>query len=276
MAAANYSWTPTPIVLILVGLAGTVYVRRWVAVRREHGVRGASGWRLAAFLGGLACVIIALVSPVDALSDQLALMHMTQHMLLLDAVPILCILGLTKILLRPVTRRVHRLERALGPLAHPVAAVIAYAGLLWLWHVPALYDAALAHEPIHVLEHTCFAVAGAMYWWHLLSPIRTRVHLTGVQTAVYMVATRVLVGLLGIVLTFAPVVLYDYAHQPRVWGLSHQADQAIGGAIMALEQSIVMGVALCLLFARGLAESEREQLRVERLEDAAAAEAEAV
>ena len=36
-----------------------------------------------------------------------------------------------------------------------------------------------------------------------------------------MVTTKLLVGLLGIVLTFAPDALYDfYDDQPRYWGLT--------------------------------------------------------
>jgi cytochrome c oxidase assembly factor CtaG len=51
-----------------------------------------------------------------------------------------------------------------------------------------------------------------------------------------------------------------------VWGISAIDDQAMAGLIMAVEQSLVMGVALVLLFVRALAESEREQQRRERYE----------
>jgi cytochrome c oxidase assembly factor CtaG len=93
---------------------------------------------------------------------------------------------------------------------------------------------------------------------------------------VYMLGTKVLVGLLGILLTFAPEALYDfYEQQPGYWGLSPGTDQAVGGLIMALEQSIVMGVALVFLFTRALSEGEREDQRRERLEDDAEAAADA-
>ena len=72
-------------------------------------------------------------------------MHMVQHVLLLDIAPILMILGLTKVLLRPVTRRLQTVERRAGWLAHPAFAVVAYVGFMWLWHVPAIYDVALRH-----------------------------------------------------------------------------------------------------------------------------------
>ena len=93
---------------------------------------------------------------------------------------------------------------------------------------------------------------------------------------VYMLATKVFVGLLGILLAFAPDAIYDfYERQPGYWGLSPGTDQAVGGLIMALEQSIVMGVALVFLFIRALSESEREDKRAERLEDDAEAAADA-
>jgi cytochrome c oxidase assembly factor CtaG len=82
-----------------------------------------------------------------------------------------------------------------------------------------------------------------------------------------MASTKVFVGLLGIFLTFAPDSLYAfYEHAPRVWGLKPSDDQALAGAIMAIEQSIVMGIALAYLFVRALAESDREEERAERYE----------
>lgn len=215
-------------------------------------------------------VLVALVSPVDRLADQLFFMHMVQHLLLLDLAPILVLLGLTKVILRPLTRRLARLERAAGPLAHPVFAIGFYVAVMWAWHVPAMYDAALEHPAIHVTEHILFSIAGGLYWWHLLSPIRARKRLGGMGPVLYMVFTKVLVGLLGIGLAFAPHAIYAfYERQPGYWGLSPGTDQAIGGLIMATEQSIVMGVALVYLFVRALAESDRANEREERFADAA-------
>jgi len=238
-----------------------LYVRRWREVN-------ASAGRLLSFLAGMALVLAALVSPVDRLAEQLFFMHMVQHLLLLDLAPILILLGQTRVILRPLTRRLVRLERAAGPLAHPVVAIAVYVSVMWFWHVPALYDAALEHPVAHVLEHVTFAFAGGLYWWYLLSPIRSRQRLGGMGPVMYMVATKLLVGLLGIGLAFAPDAIYDfYEQQARYWGLSPDTDQSVGGLIMATEQSIVMGVALAYLFVRALAESEREQARRERYED---------
>ncbi len=263
---ANMSWNLAPTIIVPLAAYGLLYILRWRRVRAHDGARGAPGWRLASFLAGVALLVVALLSPVDSISDQLASMHMVGHLLIADLAPILLILGFTRILLRPVTRPVHRIERAAGPLAHPAVAVVAYVAAMWLWHVPALYDAAYSHPAVHALEHTCFFAAGFLYWWHLLSPIRSRLRLGGLGPVAYMGSTKLLVGLLGIVLTFAPHLLYDaYARGFHVWGLSAIADQNVAGAFMALEQSVVMGVALVVLLIRAIGESEREAAREDRL-----------
>jgi putative membrane protein len=243
---------------LLVAAATVVYVRRWRAAKASPG-------RLLSFLAGVALVLVALVSPVDRLGEQLFLMHMVQHLLLLDLAPILILLGFTRVILRPLTRRLMPIERAAGPLAHPVFAIVLYVVVMALWHVPAMYDAALELSVVHVVEHLTFALAGGLYWWHLLSPIRARRRLGGMGPVVYMLATKGLVGLLGVALAFSPEALYDaYRDQPRFWGLSPDTDQSVGGLIMALEQSVVMGVALVFLFVRALSESERDEERAER------------
>lgn len=267
--APDASWTFEPGAIVLVAALTFLYVRRW------RQIDGSAG-RLTSFLAGMALVLLALCSPIDRLGEQLFLMHMVQHLLLLDLAPILVLLGLTKVLLRPLTRRLVRIERRAGIFAHPIFAIVLYVATMAVWHIPAMYDAALEIPVLHVLEHVTFGIAGGLYWWHLLSPIRARRRLGGMGPVVYMLATKVFVGLLGILLAFAPGTLYDfYERQPGYWGLSPQTDQAVGGLIMALEQSIVMGVALVFLFTRALAESEREDQRKERLEDDAEAAADA-
>jgi putative membrane protein len=262
------SWTIEPVPIIAAAALGGAYVARWRAVRvAPQRDRDAPVWRLCCFAGAATLALAALISPLDSLSDQLFFTHMVQHVLLLDLVPILAILGLTRVLLRPVTRSIGELERRAGVLAHPVFAVALYVAVIWGWHIPAAYDDALRHTSIHLLEHTTFLLAGSLYWWHLLSPIRARMRLSGLGPVIYMASTKLLVGALGMGLAFAPSALYGYyTHRARVWGISALSDQALAGILMAVEQSIVMGVALVVLFVRALAESEREQQRRERYE----------
>ncbi len=261
------AWSFEPAVLLGVLALGMLYVKGWRLARESGDVHAPGFGRLVLFFGGLLSILIALVSPIDVLGEQLMVMHMVQHILLLDIAPILMILGLTKVLLRPAVRRLQVVERRMGVFAHPAFAVVAYAGLMWLWHIPAMYDAALRYPNLHALEHLCFGLAGGLYWWHLLSPIRSRMRLDGMGPVIYMVSTKLLVGVLGIVLAFAPTAIYPfYAHHPHYWGLSPREDQNMAGLLMALEQSVVMGIALVWLFVRMLAESEREAQRAERFE----------
>jgi len=262
-------WTFAPIVLIALAAYVYIYVARWRTSRREGGARAAGYGRLALWLTGIALLFIALISPVDRLGEQMASFHMVQHLLLADLVPICLTLALTKHILRPITRRIHRIERAAGPLGSPWFGVIAYAAGMWVWHIPSMYEAALEHPFIHVLEHLTFSAVGLLYWWHLLSPIRSRMRLEGMGPVVYMAATKIAVGLLGVLLAFAPHVLFDfYKTDGTRWGLSAIDDQHVAGVIMALEQSMVMGVALAYLFIRMLQESEEADKRAERYDPA--------
>jgi putative membrane protein len=262
------SWSFSPGVLIALAGYAVIYGLRWRTSRREGGARAAGTWRAVAWAGGIACLLVALVSPLDVLGEQMASFHMVQHLLIADLAPILLTLALTKHLLRPLTRRIHWFERKAGPFGHPAFGVVAYVGAMWLWHVPYMYDAALRHSGVHVLEHLTFAAAGLLYWWHLLSPIRSRLRLGGMGPVLYMATTKIAVGLLGIVLAFAPNDIYKAYPDVTHLGLSRLDDLHVAGLIMALEQSVVMGIALAYLFVRMLSEADREDERAERYEAA--------
>lgn len=265
-------WTIAPAVLVTVVLYAWVYLRRWRKVRATIGTKHAGPGRLALWLGALTLIVIALLSPVDTISDQLASAHMVQHLLLADIVPIMLILAFSKVLLRPVTKEIHAIEKRAGWIAHPAFGVVAYVGSMWMWHIPVMYDAALRHAGVHVLEHLTFAVAGSMYWWHLISPIRSRLRLGGMAPVAYMASTKLCVGALGVFLAFYPHLLYKpYDIAGERWGMSPIDDQHVAGLIMGLEQSLVMGVGLAYLFARMLTEAEAQNKREELIADRAAA-----
>ena len=260
----DVSWSFHPVVVASLVAYAVVYGVRWRRSRAQGGPRAAGYGRAALWAAGLLALAAALISPLDVLGEQFATFHMVQHLLLADLAPIALTLALTKWILRPATRRIHRVERAAGPFGHPAFGVVAYVGVMWIWHIPALYDAALETPVIHTLEHLCFAAAGLLYWWHLLSPIRSRLRLAGMGPILYMASTKILVGFLGVLLAFSPEVLYAYSWEGTKWGLTPIDDQHVAGLVMALEQSIVMGIALAYLFFRMLAESEAEEQRAER------------
>jgi putative membrane protein len=236
-------------------------------------VRGA-GWPEAlAFGAGVFLLTVALASPLDALGeDYLFSAHMVQHVLLGDIAPLLVLLGLSRVIMRPATRRLQGLERALGPLAHPATGIVAWLVLIYFWHIPALYDAALEVPALHALEHICFFAAGVAVWWPLIQPVPMRRRLTGLKPFAYIGAAKAGLAALGLYLVWSSTVAYTYYETvPRIWGLSPIEDQNVGGAIMMVEQSLVLVLVFVILFARMLRQSEEDELRRERLEDAATA-----
>jgi putative membrane protein len=264
-------WTFEPSVLVGVAALSIAYVWAWRRARRPGMPHPPGYGRLTLFTLSMLCVLVALISPIDAWATDLLFIHMVQHVLLLDLMPVLLILSLTKGLMRPVTRRVLVIEQRAGFIGHPVFAVVLYVGMMGVWHIPALYDYALAHTDIHVLEHACFSAAGTLYWWHLLSPIRARKHLKGMQMIVYMSVTKFFVGVLGIILAFAPHSFYPwYQHHVHYWGLSARVDQNLAGVVMALEQSVIMGVALVYLVVKMLSDTDKRAKPTDEYGDAMA------
>jgi cytochrome c oxidase assembly factor CtaG len=271
------------VILISLVAYAALYAWRFRAARSEQRerlpstaaggpVRGAS-WPHALVFGlGLFALFIALVSPLDALGeDYLFSAHMVQHILLGDLAPLLILLGLSRVIMRPATRRLTAAERALGRLANPLTGIFLWLGLIYLWHVPALYDAALASAPLHALEHVSFFVAGFALWWPLIQPVPMRRRMTGMWPFAYIAGAKIGLAGLGLFLVWSSSVAYVYyLTVPRIWGLSAIEDQNVGGAIMMVEQSAVLAVAFAVLFIRMLIQSEEEERRRERLEDAAA------
>jgi len=271
LSEADFSWTFAPSVLLPLALYAGVYAWRFRAARREAGGRGAGPVRAIAFGGAMVVLLVAFVSPVDALGDQLFAMHMTQHVLLGDIAPLLLLLGLSRVILRPLTRRSVGVERALGRLAHPATGLTLWFALIYVWHIPGLYVAAIESPLVHVLEHASFFTAGIALWWPLIQPIPMRRPLSGLGVFAYLGTAKLGLGMLGLYLAWSNDVVYGYYEAvPRIWGLTPLEDQNLGGAIMLVEQSLVMVLVLLALFVRMLSQSEAEELRRERLEDAAA------
>ena len=266
-------WFADPFVLVPILTLGVIYAMRFRTARHEAGGRGTSPLRALAFAAGLLVLTAAVATPLDGLGENyLFSAHMLQHVLLGDVAPLLLLLGLTRVIMRPATRRLQRVERALGPFAHPLTGLLLWLGVMYLWHIPVMYEAALANPLVHLVEHTSFFLAGVAVWWPLIQPVPMRRRLTGMWPVAYIGAAKFGLAALGLYLTWSTGVLYDtYAGAPRIWGISAQTDQNAGGAIMMVEQSLTFVLALVVLFSLALTQSETEQRRRERLEDAAAA-----
>jgi putative membrane protein len=212
-------------------------------------------WRTLLFTAGLATVVVATSGPLDRLSDELFSMHMVQHVLLLEvAAPLIVLSRPWHRLWRPFPLSTRRavagsvargswagpLRRASAWLVVPAVAFVLMNGVLVLWHVPALYDAALAHPVLHDLEHATFFASALLLWAQLLGcgPFRTR--LTLPSRAVYAVGAMVVGWGLAVVIATAPTPLYTHYAElaSRPWGLSALADQQIAAGVMWVPGSI--------------------------------------
>ena len=238
-------WSSNWEALVPVALA-VLYV---VATRGErHALRTAS------FLVGCVLLAAALVTPLDTLArEYLVWAHLLQNVVLAEWSPLLLVLGVPPRLAGRLTR--PRIVRA---VTRPYVALPLWVGTYAVWHVPALYDAALRHpSSLLALEHATYVLSGLLFWWCVWQEAPHR--LSSMARAGYVFAAFVLSAPLGLVLALVPQPLYDfYAAAPeRVWGLTRLEDQQLGGMTMAGEQSIVFFVVFAFWFARFLAEQER-------------------
>lgn len=246
------AWNLDPLLLLAIALTG------WLYLRGRRG-RERCGWRTWCFAGGLAAIALALVTPLDALSEALASAHMVQHvLLLLIAAPLLAVAAPLARLLRGApaagvrtlvrSRRALALTRAnLHLLTDPSVVWLLHAGTIWFWHAAVPYEAALQSQALHVVEHASFLVT-AMLFWSVVIRSRSASGALGVLLVFAMAVQSVFLSAL---LTFARTPWYDgYAATTRAWGLQPLADQQLAGVIMWVPAGAVyVGAAIALLVA---------------------------
>ena len=241
-----------------------------LAARRAKG-RWPPG-RTAAFLAGVAVVVIALQSGIDAYDDRLLSVHMVQHMLLLLVAPALILVGRPVVLalrVLPPSRR-RALARALArsrPFTGPVQALGLFTAVVVLTHVPSFYEATLREPGLHELEHLLYLAAGLLLWSPLLDgdPAPAR-RLGGLGQLVYLIAAMVPMALLGAYLNrHASLVYPAYGTPARALGFSALDDQAQAGAIMWVAGDTVMvAVGLWAAIATMVSDERRQQAREAR------------
>lgn len=265
------AWNLDPVLLAVLGAALVVHRRGRVGPGRASDV-----WRTRAFVVAVVVVGVAVLSPLDALSGALASAHMGQHVLLmLVAAPLLAFSAPSSTLLRgapTVVRRLPaRLRRHLAPargladaLWHPATALLLYVGTLWIWHAARLYDAALASEPIHALQHATFLLAAVLFWRVVLSGRRGQRVPGGLGFLLVWAAAMGSV-LLALLMTFATEPWYAaYATTTQAWGLDHLEDQQLAGALMWVPAGAIHVVVALALFASWLTGDPSEHGRRRR------------
>jgi putative membrane protein len=268
-----HQWQPVP---GLDGLAIIVLVVYVVAARRVS--RGWPWLRTASFAAGLGAAIIATQSGYDADDDVLLSVHMIQHLLLLEPAPLLLLGGRPAMLaLRAAPRsarpRLARLLMRLRRVTHPLVCLSIFSIVVAGTHLPAFYDATLAHPLLHDGEHALYLTSGLLLWWPLLDgdPVAGR-RLSGLLRLTYVMVAMLPMTLLGAYLNRATTVVYHpYLVPARALGISAVNDQQQAGAIMWVLGSLVMVVAGIWQAMAAFAAEERRMRTSERRLDARAA-----
>jgi cytochrome c oxidase assembly factor CtaG/ferredoxin len=253
------SWRFDPWIVVPLAVTAGLYLRGWLDLccRAPHRFDAA---RLAWFLGGLAVVLVALTSPIEAFAGLLLQAHMAQHLLLMMAAPPMLWLGAPLLpLLRglpepirrvwvaplfrsPAVRSTLRWLTGLGP------ALAIYSLATWTWHVPALYEAAIRQPALHALEHACFLGAGLLFWLPVVRPYPYRPAFSLWLLIPYLLLADLQNTVLAAILAFSNRVLYPhYASMPRLWGWSALDDQAAAGVLMWVPGSAVYLLPVALL-----------------------------
>jgi putative membrane protein len=258
------TWTFDPVVLLLLGACGFLYGRGVVRVWSRAGwSRGVSCVQATAFAGGMLALGVALISPVDALASDLFAAHMVQHLLLMLVAAPLLALGAPSVAFawgvsneaRAVIRDLQRaaaIRAFTRVFTAPLAVWSISALVLWAWHAPPLYDAALRHPLVHGLEHASFLGASMLFWWLLVARAGRRRFEYGAAAAFVFLA-MLQTSILAALLTFSGHAWYAaYSGGQPGWHVSAIEDQQLAGLLMWIPSNVIYLAAALTLIARWL------------------------
>ena len=151
-------------------------------------------------------MLVALVGPLDHLSQELLVAHMGEHLLLGDVATLLLVLGLTGPILAPVLR-IRTIDR-LKFLTHPLIALPLWAIDLYVWHTPGLYQAALHHDLVHAVQHGSSSSSGPTCGCRCSGPFPKPAWFGTVGKLGYIVGVRLAGAILGNVLIWSGTIFY--------------------------------------------------------------------
>jgi putative membrane protein len=260
LAHVSAAFAPLEVLPLL--LAAALYAKRSITLA-ERG-RPVPVWRQLCFAAGLLTIVIALVSPIAHIAEELVIAHMVEHLLLGDIATLLLVLGLTGPLLQPILA--IRVFDRLRILAHPLVAFPLWALNFYFWHIPALYDAAYGGAAVHLLEHTSFIFFGCLMWMPIFGPLPKPSWFNAAWKVGYVIAVRFAGAILGNVLMWSGSVLYPkYAAGEAYWSITPLADQSTAGVVMMVEGTFLgLGLLAWVFF-----EVSREGIEKQRLLDLA-------
>lgn len=243
------AWNWDLLILFNLTLLGVAYAAGWHQLRQRKSPKPTSRvsrGQFASYFLALGVLLVALISPLHALSEQLAAAHMLQHMLLMVVAAPLFVFGSpARVLLFSLDshwrRIVARWSRAFRIRAFDQThwPWLLHAAALWFWHWPPAYQAALADPLVHDAQHLSFFAAACVYWRGIIDPAcRSRLQpLTAVGS---LFATSLHAMLLGIFLALSPRIWYEaYGSQTETWNLTPLEDQQLAGFLMWMPACLV-------------------------------------
>jgi putative membrane protein len=258
------AWNLDPTLVIGATLIVGLYLYAIGPLRKRHHFEPARKGQIFAFMLGAGLMFLALVSPLDELGDSyLFSAHMVQHLILTMVGPPLLLIGTPEWFIRPIVRN-KTLFATARFLTYPAIAFVIFNADFFIWHAPALYNATLENQNIHILEHLTFILFGLLNWWPIFSPSKDLPRLSIGGQTLYMFVSGMPIVLLGAGLTFASPLYAPYIAAPRVWGISAATDQQLGGLIMWIPGNIIFIIIMSVLFLRWMQKKEIEQAAQER------------
>ncbi len=218
---------------------------------------GPSRGQTLAYFSSLVLLFFTLNGPLHDVSDfYLFSGHMVQHLILTLVVPPLMIAGTPGWMLRPLLRR-----PTLGSLARRLtttaACFVIFNVVLSLWHLPPLYNLALAHHSVHIAQHLMFIAASVLMWWPLLSPLPELPRAAYPAQMLYCFLMVIPMSIISIYIAMADTLLYPaYAVAPRIMGITPLQDQQYGGLIMWIPGGVFFYAVMTVVFFKWSAHGE--------------------
>jgi len=254
--------------LTVLAAAAAVYASGTVRLRRRSGVgRGLPPWRITCFAAGLLTLAAGLLTPLHALGDRLFAAHMLQHVILMIVGAPLLALGAGRV--AGVWALPHRVRTSAGrfmlltrPLTRPGMATTLQGLVLWVWHIPAVYGAALGTEGLHWLQHVTLLSSALLFWQAVLG----RRGLRAPGAAIFcLFLTAMHSGMLGVLLTFASSPIYPgQSAGAHNFGLTPVQDQQLAGLVMWVPGGVIYAVAALGLAATWIGRSSQRSTSLAR------------
>jgi len=210
------------------------------------------------FLTGSVVALIALGPPIDDWSYYFFLSaHMLQHLLLMFVVVPCWIKGIPAWVYRPLIENPKRFAVA-KTMVNPVVAYLGSSLIVIVWHVPVLYNGALEHELLHMIQHQCFILAGLWIWWPMMSKVPELGPLPPPLQCVYLFLQTLPGGIVGAFITYAENILYPHYGQSmqRPWGIDLKTDQEIGGLSMWVGTNVLFLLLISIIFLNWASKEE--------------------